>query len=141
MLVGGYFGAIGIGRVVSGVFANRLGLDQLVRLSMLTAFVGTLLFACRSPAAVGFAGLALLGLGLAPIFPCLMARTPERLGEGFATHAVGFQVSAGMLGAALVPSLAGLLAQSVGLEAVAALAVVIALLLLATHELLLRVAR
>jgi fucose permease len=141
LLVASYFGAIGIGRILSGVVTHRLGLDQLVRLSMLTALLGAALFACRSPAAVGFAGLAILGLGLAPVFPCLMARTPERLGAGYAAHAVGFQVSAGMLGAALIPSLAGLLVERFGLEVIAALAVVLALLLFATHELLLRATR
>ena len=59
----------------------------------------------------------------------------------YAAHAVGFQVRAGMLGAALVPSVAGLLAETTGLERVAPFAVLLAVLLLTTHELLLPAAR
>ena len=50
-------------------------------------------------------------------------------------------MSAGMVGAALVPAIAGLLAQQRGLETVAQLAVLLAALLLAMHELVLTMAR
>ena len=141
VLAGGYYGAIGVGRVVSGAVAHRIGLDRLVRFSTFTVLAGATLFAFGAPVEVSFVGLALTGLGLAPVFPCLMARTPERLGAGYATHAVGFQVSAGMLGAALVPGVAGLLAETTGVERVAQFAVLLAVLLLTTHELLLASAR
>ena len=88
-------------------------------------------------AKVAFIGLGVIGIGLAPVFPCLMARTPKRLGAGYAGHAVGFQVSAAMLGAAAIPAAAGLLAERLGLEAVARFAVLLAGLLWAVHELLL----
>lgn len=140
-LAGVYYGAIGVGRLLFGAIADRVGLDRLVRFSTLAAVGGATLFALGSPVEVGYAGLAFIGLGLAPVFPCLMARTPQRLGAGYATHAVGFQVSAGMLGAALVPGLAGLLVEGMGLEVVARFSVLLAALLFATHELLLFISR
>ena len=122
--------------MLAGLIAARVGLDLLVRFAMLTALAGAVLFAG------GFKfGLAVVGLGLAPVFPCLMARTPERLGEATAAHAVGFQVSAGMLGAALMPGAAGIVGERFGLPAVGYFAVTIAVLLFATHELLLTAAR
>lgn len=138
VLAGSYYGAIGVGRVISGVIANRVGLDALIRGAMLLVVIGAGLFAFGSPVETGFAGLVLMGLGLAPIFPCLMARTPQRLGKELAAHAVGFQVSAGMIGAALVPTVAGLLVERWGLELVAQLAVGLAGLLFALHEVLVR---
>jgi fucose permease len=139
ILAGGYYGMIGVGRVLAGVVSHRIGLDTLVRFALLTVVIGTLLFAFGSPVELSCAGLALIGLGLAPFFPCLMARTPQRLGA-FSTHAVGFQVSAGMVGAALMPGLAGVLAERVGLEAVPQFCVLLAAFLFATHELTLYVA-
>jgi fucose permease len=138
VLTGSYYGAIGVGRVLSGIVANRVGLDQLLRVAMLTMIGGAILFTFGRPVEVGCWSLALIGLGLAPVFPCLMAQTPERLGAEHAAHAVGFQVSAGMLGAALVPAAAGLLAAAVGLEAVGSFACLLAVLLFATHEIVLR---
>jgi len=136
-LAGGYYAAIGVGRVLAGAISHRVGLDRLLRVAMLIALVGVLLFAFGKPVEVAAAGLLLIGLGLAPVFPCLMTMTPRRLGAGYATHAVGFQVSSGMLGAALVPGLAGLFADRLGLDVVAQFALGLAILLFANHELLL----
>jgi fucose permease len=140
ILAGSYYGMIGLGRVSAGAISHRIGLDTLVRFALLAVVLGTLLFAFGSPVQLTYVGLALIGLGLAPFFPCMMARTPQRLGQ-YATHGVGFQVSAGMVGAALLPSLAGVLAEEFGLEAVAQFCVALAAVLFATHELLLYAAR
>jgi len=142
-----YYGAIGVGRIVAGLVAHRIGLDRLIRLAMLLVVCGAGLYAFGAPTTAGgvridLVGLIVIGLGLAPIFPCLMARTPQRLGPEVATHAVGFQVSAGMLGAALVPGFAGILAERAGLESVSRFGLLSAVLLMLTHEWLLhRVAR
>lgn len=136
-LASGYYASIGIGRIVAGLITTRIGIDSLLRYASLMALAGAVLFSIASPAAVGCLGLALMGLGLAPMFPCFMARTPERLGPENATHAVGFQASAGMIGGAAMPGLAGILSDSIGLESVAYFTVLLAVLLLATHELIL----
>ena len=132
-----YFGAIGVGRVLLGTIVDRVGLDRLVRLAMLTALVGTGVFAIGTSIGASFAGILLIGLGMAPVFPCMMSATPKRLGTRFATHAIGFQVSAAMFGVAVIPTAAGLAAQSFGLQIVAVISVVIAALLLMSHEILL----
>lgn len=138
MLASAYYGAIGVGRILSGVIAPRVGLDPLLRGTMGVALVGAAVYAFASPVWLSSAGLVLIGLGLAPVFPCLMSKTPERLGAESAAHAVGFQVSAGMLGAALVPGLAGLLVERMGLEFVTRVSLTLAILLVTTHEILLR---
>jgi fucose permease len=137
-LVGAYYSAIGVGRILAGALTQRIGLDRLIRFSLLTALAGTVLLAFQSLGPASLSGLVLIGLGLAPVFPCLMARTPQRLGPERALHAVGFQVSAGMLGAALVPGIAGLLAQNAALEWIAEFSVLLAILLMASHEFILQ---
>jgi fucose permease len=141
LLASGYYGAIGIGRIIAGVIAAKIGLDQLVRAAMLLALAGTTLFAFGTPVELSCVGLVLIGLGLAPIFPCLMAITPQRLGTAQATHAVGFQVSSGMLGAALLPGCAGLLSDAFGLELITYFALTLALLLFTSHELIINISR
>ena len=98
-------------------------------------------FAFASVVGLSIAGLVLLGLGLAPIFPCLMSRTPARLGANYAAHAIGFQVSAATIGGAAFPALAGFLAQRIGLETVAQMSVALALLIWLLHEILLHFTR
>jgi fucose permease len=132
-----YWGSIAVGRVLFGFIVDWLGIDKLIRLSLLLALAGTTLFAMNLSPGFSALALTLTGLGLASIFPCMMTRTPQRLGQALAAHAIGLQVSAAMLGATTLPSLSGLLAQQLGLSAVATAAVVMASVLLLLHECLL----
>ncbi len=138
MAVGVYWGSIGVGRVISGLFADRVGIDRLLRYCLLGAGSGAFLFAVRLPVEAAFLGLSLLGLGLAPVFPCLMSRTPQRLGPELSSHAIGFQVGAAMIGAAAVPGTLGVMAGIVGLDAVPIGAVVLFGILSLLHEGLVR---
>jgi fucose permease len=137
-VVGLYWWSIGVGRVVFGRVADRVGIDRLLRYSLLAAGAGVVLFARPLSAAVASAGLVVAGFGLAPVFPCLMTRTPQRLGAALASHAVGFQVGAATIGAAAVPAALGLVAGEVGLVAAPVGAAVLSGLLWLLHEGLLR---
>lgn len=134
LAVGVYWGSIGVGRVVFGVYAERIGIDRLLRYCLLAATAGAALFAVAASVETAFAGLALAGFGLAPVFPCLMTRTPQRLGAGLSAHAVGFQVGAAMIGAAAVPGVLGMIARGAGLEAVPVGAAALAGLVWLLHE-------
>ncbi len=124
-MTGGYYGAIGVGRVLSGAISHRIGLDPLVRGAMATAVAGAGLFAVGGGAA-SVAGLCLIGLGLAPVFPCLMSRTPQRSVTMSRRTRSAFR-SAAMLGAATLPGLAGLFVDRMGLELVPRIALLLAL--------------
>ncbi|AUX46493.1 MFS transporter [Sorangium cellulosum] len=136
---GAYWASIGVGRVLLGLAVDRVGADRLLRMATVAALLGSALFAV-GPAWPGAAGLMLAGLGLAPIYPTLMSRTPARLGP-YTAHAIGFQVSAGMIGGAILPSIGGFLAARVGLSAIGTLAVAASVGLWLLHEALLRATR
>lgn len=136
-----FWASIGVGRVVFGTVADRVGIDRLLRISTCTALAGTALFALNVSGVVSAFALAMSGLGLASIYPCMMMRTPQRLGAPMAAHAIGFQVSAATLGVAALPSLSGFLAEQIGLEVVAIGAVGMALVVVVLHENLLILSR
>jgi fucose permease len=98
----------------------------------------TTVIALAAPPPVGYVALAVTGFALAPVFPFLIAATPSRLGETHTTNAVGFQVSAAVLGATLLPSGMGVIAQRFGVEAVPVSWLASACLLFVLHELLVR---
>lgn len=135
-----YWGSLTAGRLVLGAVAGRVGPDRLLRAATLGAVIGVTLFASTG-GVFAYLGLLLLGSSLAPMFPTLMARTPARVGDGLAHHAVGLQVSAGTLGSALGPSVVGFLVASYGLGAVGIVLVTVAVALLVTHEALLATTR
>jgi fucose permease len=136
--VAAYWGSIGAGRVLFGLVAERVGIDRLLRYCLLAAFAGILLFAAPLPPEAAFAGLVVAGIGLAPVFPCLMTRTPQRLGKSLSAHAIGFQVGAAMIGAAAVPGALGVIAGAGGLAAVPKGILVLSGALWLLHEWLVR---
>lgn len=138
LAVGLFWGAIGTGRVASGLIADRVGIDRLLRYCLMIAGIGAMLFATRVSVSSALLGLTFVGLGLAPIYPCLMSQTPQRLGRELSVHAIGFQVGAAMIGAAVVPGALGILAGRAGLEALAAGTVVLFGVLILLHEGLVR---
>ena len=74
-----FFGAIMLGRFALGFVSVRLGNRRLVRAGLVVAFVGALLFAAPGLAdPLSLAGLVLLGLGCAPVYPALMHETTRR---------------------------------------------------------------
>jgi len=86
---------------------------------------------------LSFGGLSLIGLALAPIFPSLIATTPERLGNAHTANGVGFQIAAAVLGQSLLPGMMGILARHLGLEIVGPTLLTAALLLLMLYEIFL----
>jgi fucose permease len=135
-----YWASLTAGRVGLGFVIDRMGPDRLLRFASLGVVSGAALFA-GSSGGIGRCGLLLLGLGLAPVFPTLMARTPARVGPNIARHAVGFQVSAATLGASLLPGAVGLLVARAGLPAIGGAALGMGVTLFGLHELLLHVTR
>jgi fucose permease len=111
-----YYGGITVGRFLTGLAASRLGNRLLVRIGLGTAFAGALLLAfCRHPE-LSLAGLILIGIGLAPIYPCMMHETPERFDRHTYQTLIGFQVGAACLGGSFIPGLVGVVASRTSLE-------------------------
>jgi fucose permease len=113
-----YWGALTAMRLLAGAFANRIDTDTLLRTCMLGVIIGAGLLWWGSVPAVSFAGVALMGAALAPIYPTLMSVTPERVGKVYAANVIGLQTASAGIGAAGLPALAGVLAESTGLEIV-----------------------
>lgn len=134
-MTGLYWGGLFVGRVAFGVLADRLGEDRSVRLGLWGMAIGAGAFAV-APTWLALPGIVLLGLACAPVFPMLMSRTPARLGDALSTHAVGFQVSAAMLGGVIFPALGGLLADVVGLSAVPVMLFAVAVVLVGLNRVL-----
>jgi fucose permease len=128
------------GRIFFGFVAVR-SLANLLRTVMVGAFVGALMFAWAPVPLVGFLGLAFMGFCLAPVFPLLVSETPQRLGADVAQHAIGFQVGAASLGIAVLPSLAGVLAERTSLESVPLFIIGVSVVLILLHEWMVRTAK
>lgn len=111
-----YWGALTGGRLLMAVVVHRVPAGHALSGAALGALVGTLVL-WLDPAGVGVAGLPVVGLSLAPVFPTLVSLTPERLGAGRSAHAIGYQLSAAGVGAAALPGGVAAAIGAVGLGA------------------------
>ncbi len=113
-----FWGSFTVGRLIAGVVVERIGLFTLLRLNMLGVICGAAFIWWNLTDLLSFSGLALMGFSLGPIFPLLVANTPRQFGVEHAANAIGFQIGAASLGIAMLPGLAGVLAEQLGLEVV-----------------------
>ncbi len=129
-----YWGCFTAGRVISGFITHRISTRLLLRFSIAGIAIGAAMLWLNLTSLFGFIGLALMGLACAPIFPTMIATTPERIGEKHFATAIGLQISAAVLGQSLLPSFIGVLAGKFGLEVLAPVLLIVALLLLLLTE-------
>lgn len=121
--VGLYYAGITVGRILSGFVVHKLGNRNTVNLGLAVSFVGVALFFLPAvlavPAWFALLGLILIGLGFAPIYPCLMHETPERFDHHTYQTVIGFQIAAACLGASFIPTLVAAIASTTTLEILA----------------------
>lgn len=126
-----YFG-ITVGRFLSGFLAIKISNANMVKIGLCVCAVGVLLLLLPLPALFALAGLALLGLGCAPIFPAMIHETPTRFGKEISQSMIGLQMASAYMGSAMVPPLIGAISGVIGFGYLpiyfAALALVMALL-------------
>jgi fucose permease len=114
----GYWATFTAGRVIAGIFAHRIRLPTLMVGGMTLSLVGAVLFWWNPLELVGIFGIFIVGFAMAPIFPGLVSSTSDRVGVRYAANTIGIQLSAAAIGGALIPSLAGTLAQRISLETI-----------------------
>jgi fucose permease len=135
-----FWGMLAVGRVLSGLVANRLSATVLVRAATMGLLAGAVLIWVNISQSSSFLGLALMGLAAATVFPTLIAATPERVGSRRAARVIGFEVGAASVGIGGIPALAGVLAAWAGLEVIPLLLVAATAAMLVLHEAVIRVA-
>ena len=134
--VGAYWASLTVGRVLAGLWGGRVAPTVLLRGSLVTAVAGAALVGWGSGPSHGAVGLPVLGLGLAAVFPTLVALTPARVGAGRAARVIGLEVAVAALGGGVLPGLMGLVLDARGLGALGPLLVGLAVSLLVLDGLL-----
>ena len=131
-----YYGGITIGRFITGFITFKMTNRRLIRSGQLIALAGAVLLVLPLPPAFSLAGFIIIGLGLAPIFPCMLHETPARFGKTHAQKIMGYQMALAYTGTTFVPPLFGFLASrsTIGIFPVCT-ALLIAAMLLSSERL------
>ena len=129
-----YYAGITLGRFIAGFITLRVTGRALIRGGQLTVFAGVALLLAPLPAGCSLAALLLIGLGLAPIFPCMLHETPARFGRAASPTIIGYQMAVAYAGSTCIPPLLGLLAARTTIGIFPAFILVSAAGLLASSE-------
>ena len=115
---GSYWFTFTIGRIAAGLIARRVGVNRLVLGGQVGALLGAGLLIWNPSDVANVLAVGVIGLSIAPIFPAMMSGTRRRVGDHYAANTIGMQMAATGFGAAVIPSLMGVLARQISLEVI-----------------------
>lgn len=133
-----FFIGITLGRAVSGFITMKLNDIQMVRLGQCLIGCGILVMSLPFPATVSLIGFVVIGLGCAPIYPCIIHSTPAHFGADKSQAIIGVQMASAYVGTCLMPPLFGMIAEYINVSVLPIYLVVILILMIIMHESLLR---
>ena len=110
-----FFLGITLGRFLNGFLAMRLSDSQLIRMGFGIIAAGIALILLPFGNLLALAGLIVVGLGCAPVYPCIIHSTPEHFGPEKSQALVGVQMASAYVGISLMPPLFGLIADHVSI--------------------------
>lgn len=105
-----------IGRAISGFLTYKLNDTNMIRLGQGIVVLGIALMLLPFGSVMAMAGLLLIGLGCAPIYPCVIHSTPDHFGEENSQAIIGVQMAAAYIGVCAMPPLFGLIANHISVS-------------------------
>ena len=133
-----FYIGITAGRFLNGFLTMKLSDARLVSLGAVISAAGAAVLLFIPGDAFAVAGLILVGLGCAPVYPCLIHATPAYFGADKSQAVIGVQMAAAYCGTALIPPLFGLLASHVDVRLYPPFLLALAALMFALHRLVAR---
>ena len=110
-----FFTGIAAGRALNGFLTFRFRNLTLIRAGQGIVLLGLIAMLLPLGEIVSLAGLMLVGLGCAPIYPCLLHSTPRYFGPENSQALMGVQMASAYTGTTLMSPLFGLIANHISL--------------------------
>lgn len=105
---------ITVGRLASGFLTMKFNDPTMIRLGQALVLTGIVSMLLPLPYNIGtIVGLMIIGLGCAPIYPCVIHSTPVYFGEDKSQAIVGMQMACAYVGSMCMPPVFGLIAQHI----------------------------
>lgn len=136
-----FFIGITVGRAINGFFAMRMHDESMIRMGQVLILLGIVTVMLPAGDAVALAGLILIGLGCAPIYPCIIHSTPTHFGKDKSQAIIGVQMAAAYIGTMLMPPLFGILANHLSISLLPIYLLVLLAIMAFMHERLIQKTR
>ncbi|MBQ7932144.1 MAG: MFS transporter [Clostridia bacterium] len=122
------------GRFLNGFIADRVGDRRLIRIGTIVMIGGMCLVMIPIADSFALAGLIVIGIGCAPVYPSIIHATPDNFGRENSQAIVGIQMASAYVGSTFIPPLFGLIANHVNIALYPYFMAVFALLMLYMTE-------
>ena len=137
-----FYVGITAGRFISGFLTMRFNDENMIRLGQLVMILGILVLLLPLPNHIALvAGFVIIGLGCAPIYPCVIHSTPHYFGADKSQAIVGMQMASAYIGSMLMPAIFGFIGQNVSMSLLPAYLIILLSIMSFMHMQLLRTCR
>lgn len=134
-----FYVGITAGRFISGFLTMRFNDENMIRLGQLVMILGILVLLLPLPNNIALvAGFVIIGLGCAPIYPCVIHSTPHYFGADKSQAIVGMQMASAYIGSMLMPAIFGFIGQNVSMSLLPAYLIILLSIMAFMHMQLLR---
>lgn len=131
-----FYIGITVGRAISGFITMKLNDTQMMRLGQSIIILGIMAMVLPGSNVLALAGLILIGLGCAPIYPCVIHSTPAHFGADKSQAIIGVQMAFAYIGILAMPPLFGVLASRISVALLPCYLFAILVVMVIMHELL-----
>ena len=108
-----FFLGITAGRAASGFLTYKFNDVNMIRMGQAVIALGAAAMVLPLGEATTITGLVLVGLGCAPIYPCIIHSTPDHFGTENSQALIGVQMASAYLGSLIAPPVFGLIANHI----------------------------
>lgn len=108
-----FFIGITVGRAISGFITMKLKDKEMIYLGQGIILIGIIIMCLPLGHQVSLIGLVTIGLGCAPIYPCIIHSTPTNFGKNKSQAVIGVQMASAYVGNLLMPPLFGIIANHI----------------------------
>ena len=133
-----FFIGITAGRALSGFLTIKFTDVQMIRLGQGMAAAGIAALLLPFGGYLPLVGLVMIGLGCAPIYPCIIHATPDNFGADKSQAVIGVQMASAYVGTCLMPPLFGLIANHISVALLPFYLLLALVLMVVMHETLIR---
>ena len=133
-----FFIGITAGRALNGFLTIKFSDTCLIRMGLAIILIGIVIMLLPMGEMISIVGLLLIGLGCAPVYPCIIHSTPEHFGEDNSQAIIGVQMASAYVGICLMPPLFGVIANYISVALMPVYLLIILLVMFVMHEKMLK---
>ncbi|MBR4059946.1 MAG: MFS transporter [Lachnospiraceae bacterium] len=136
-----FYIGITLGRFFNGFLAMKLGDHMLIRTGIAMITLGIVLLFIPFHSLFTLIGFIIIGLGCAPIYPCIIHMTPDVFGKDKSQAMIGIQMAFAYTGFLVMPPLFGVIAEYISIFLLPVYMLVFLFLVFVMHELVIKKAK